>query len=105
MKTRNELRAEIDAIDSQLLDLLNKRARLAIEIAKLKEAEGSPLVDRDRERTVVNRACTANAGPLQRQSVARIFHTLIRESRLAQSRAMKQPPRPDRRRPAPIGLK
>jgi chorismate mutase-like protein len=86
MKTRNELRAEIDAIDSQLLELLNKRARLAIEIAGLKEREGSPIVDQEREREVVSRACAANEGPLQRRAVARIFRTLMRESRGLQLR-------------------
>jgi chorismate mutase-like protein len=108
MKTRNELRAEIDAIDSQLLDLLNRRARLAIEVARLKEQEGSPLLDRERERTVVSRACAANGGPLHRQSVARIFQTLIRESRLVQSRAVKQPTRQEateRRRPVTAGMR
>ena len=108
MKTRNELRTEIDAIDSQLLDLLNRRARLAIEVARLKEQEGSPLLDRERERTVVSRACAANSGPLHRQSVARIFQTLIRESRLVQSRAVKQPVRQEtieRRRSVTTGMR
>jgi chorismate mutase-like protein len=86
MKTRTELRAEIDAIDSQLLDLLNQRARLAIEIAKLKQQEGVPILDMDRERTVVSRACAANTGPLERRTVARIFRMLMRESRLIQAR-------------------
>jgi len=89
MKTRDELRAEIDMIDSHLLDLLNQRAALAIEIAKLKERHGHPMVDRARERAVIGRACAANEGPLHRQAIARIFRTLIRESRIAQVRAVK----------------
>ena len=91
MKTRNELRAEIDAIDSQLLDLFNKRAGLAMEIARLKEQTGVPILDRDRERAVVRRACVANDGPLHRRSVVRLFQSLIRESRIIQLRAVKQP--------------
>jgi chorismate mutase len=90
MKTREELRAEIDAIDNQLLDLLNRRARLAIEIAMLKRQQGLPILDRDRERTVVNRACAANSGPMGRSAVARIFRALMRESRLIQLKAGKR---------------
>lgn len=89
MRTREELRAEIDAVDDQLLALLNERARLAVEIARLKEREGAPIVDRERERTVVGRACAANGGPLPRRAVARIFRTIMRESRILQARAAK----------------
>jgi chorismate mutase len=91
MKTRNELRAEIDAIDSRLLDLFNERARLAIEIVRLKERHGAPVLDRERERAVVGRACSANGGPLPRRAVARLFRTLIRESRIIQLSAVNRP--------------
>ena len=86
MKTMKKLRAEIDAIDSQLLDLLNRRAGLAIELARLKEQEGLPLWDVERERSVIRRACAANGGPLGEESVAEIFRTIIRESRVTQAR-------------------
>jgi chorismate mutase-like protein len=90
MKTRDELRAEIDEIDDRLLELFNERAKLAIEIAKLKERNGAPILDPEREREVVGRACAANRGPLRREAVARIFRTLMRESRAAQSKAVSK---------------
>ncbi len=89
MRTRDELRAEIDAIDSRLLELLNERARLAMEIGRMKDREGAPIMDRERERAVVSRACAANHGPLPRRAVARIFRTLMRESRILQAWAAK----------------
>lgn len=89
MRTRDELRADIDVIDSQLLELLNRRVELAIEIARLKPRDGVPHVDRQRERTVINRACAANAGPMHRRSVTRVFRVVIRESRIAQARSVK----------------
>lgn len=91
MKTRSELRAEIDAIDDQLLELLNKRATIAVAIGRLKVQEGVPLVDPGRERTVINRMCAANTGPLHRRSIVRVFLSVIRESRRAQSVAAKLP--------------
>jgi len=89
MKTRIELRAEIDAIDDRILELLNERAAIAVEIGLLKVQEGVPLVDPGRERTVINRMCAANSGPLHRRSIVRIFLSVIRESRRAQSVAAR----------------
>jgi chorismate mutase len=60
-----------------------------MEIAKLKRQQGAPILDRERERAVVNRACAANTGPLQRGAVARIFRALMRESRMIQLKAAK----------------
>lgn len=50
-----ELRAEIDEIDRQLVTLLAKRMALAGEIARVKEREGRPLRDERREGEVVER--------------------------------------------------
>jgi chorismate mutase/prephenate dehydratase len=74
-------RGEIDQVDMELLDLLNKRARLAIEVGALKKAAGLPLCDPERERSVLQRLQQANAGPLDAPAVARLFRRVIRESR------------------------
>ena len=41
-------RAEIDAIDNELLRLINQRARLAMKVGSLKKSAGLPLSDPDR---------------------------------------------------------
>jgi len=84
-------RAEIDAIDSELLRLLNKRARLAVEVGEVKKSVGGSLCDKTREREVIERACEANTGPLDARAVARLFRCIIRESRLVEASAMEQP--------------
>jgi chorismate mutase len=76
-----DCREEIDRIDGELLRLLNRRARLALEIGELKARAGLPLKDEGREREVLSRSSVANAGPLGQNSVARIFRRIIRESR------------------------
>lgn len=90
MRTRDELRAEIDEIDAEILRLLNERARLVVEIAKRKRDEGAPILDRERELAVVQRACAASEGPLPRPSIRRIFKALMRESRLLQLRTWRR---------------
>lgn len=74
-------RAEIDAIDGELLNLINRRARVAVEVGMLKRSAGSPFLDSGRERGVLARACRNNTGPLDEDAVARIFRRIIRESR------------------------
>jgi len=43
------LRTQIDAIDRELLDSLNRRAAVASSIGELKRAEGSPAFRPERE--------------------------------------------------------
>jgi chorismate mutase len=89
MKTRDELRAEIDAIDSQLLDLLNRRAALAVEIAGLKVRDGIPILDPDRESDVLDRARAGSRDPLEPDAAERIFRAVMLESRRLQARVVQ----------------
>ena len=77
-------RAEIDAIDNELLSLLNKRARVAIEIGRVKQREHAPLRYPDREREVLARVCELSQGPLREDSIKEIFKTIIDVSRRLQ---------------------
>lgn len=74
-------RKEIDDIDSELLRLLNMRARLAIKVGVLKQAAHIPFCDPERERTVLQRLQAINAGPLDERAVGKVFRRIIRESR------------------------
>jgi chorismate mutase-like protein len=81
-----ELREEIDRVDEELLRLLNRRARLAAEIGELKRRAGLPVLDPAREREVLSRRRAADAGPLGRGAVVRIFRRIVRESRRVEER-------------------
>ncbi len=48
-KTLADWRQEIDALDTELLRLLNRRAAIACEIAVIKVASGLPAYDGKRE--------------------------------------------------------
>ena len=88
--TIEDRRAEIDALDSELLTLLNRRAQLAVKVGESKREAGLSLCDRAREREVVERACRANSGPLDERAIARLFRCIILESRLAEERALER---------------
>jgi chorismate mutase-like protein len=80
-KTLDDWRSQIDALDSELLRLLNQRAAIACEIASIKVASGLPAYDGNRERQVLARVVEKNTGPLDQQSVTDIFSGIIRETR------------------------
>ena len=82
-----ELREEIDRVDEELLRLLNRRARIAVEIGELKRRAGLPVLDPAREQEVLSRPRANAGGPLGRGAVARIFRRIVRESRRAQEQA------------------
>ena len=80
-KTLDDWRRQIDALDTELLRLLNQRAAIACEIASIKVASGLPAYDGNRERQVLARVVEKNTGPLDQQSVTDIFSGIIRETR------------------------
>ena len=77
-------RKEIDQVDTELLRLLNIRARLALKVGALKQAAQLPFCDPERERTVLQRLQEMNAGPLDERAVDKVFRRIIRESRRVQ---------------------
>lgn len=74
-----ELRARIDAIDEQILQLINQRATCAIEVAKTKIAEGESgtFYRPDRESLVLRRIRELNRGPLSDETAMRFFRELM----------------------------
>lgn len=52
--TIESLRNEIDIIDAQLIDLLNRRYHYCIEVGKLKKGQGTMVYDAVRERKIIN---------------------------------------------------
>ena len=90
---RNKLeqrRTKIDALDAELLDLLNRRARIACEIASIKVASGLPAYDPQRETRVLSKIAGLNQGPLDHQSVHTIFSSIIRETRRLGTERMQE---------------
>lgn len=76
-----ELRKSIDGINLQLLDLLSRRARLAYDVAQLKERTGRDVHDPERELTMLAALVDANEGPLPDRVVAELFQDIFRHSR------------------------
>jgi chorismate mutase/prephenate dehydratase len=76
-RSLTDLRQDIDAVDRELLALLNRRAALANEVGELKRAEGSPVFRPEREAQVINGLQAANPGPLKKANVATIWREIM----------------------------
>ena len=57
----SDVRREIDRIDSQLLPLFAARMEYAKEVARIKKAEGLPVLNASREEEILGRV-SAQAG-------------------------------------------
>ncbi len=72
-----DLRKQIDKIDSQLVELLNERSRIVIEIGKLKNQTGKPIYAPDREKQVLEKVIKNNKGPLSDKCLTAIWRELM----------------------------
>ena len=72
-----KLRTEIDRIDQQLLELLNARAKVALQVGEIKREEGSPFFRPDRVAQVIEKIQTANTGPLLNAHVGHIWQEIM----------------------------
>ncbi len=79
--TIDELRKEIDRLDSELLRILNQRADLAVQIGVIKKGSGVPVYDPAREKQIIQRMEAENPGPLDHEAIVRLFERVIDESR------------------------
>jgi chorismate mutase len=75
------LRQRIDAIDQQLVTLLNERAGCALEIGRWKEQSGQAIYQPAREAEVLANVRAGNRGPLDHGAMTRLFERVIDEAR------------------------
>jgi chorismate mutase/prephenate dehydratase len=71
----DRLRKEIDAVDGELLGLLQKRARLAQRIGALKN--GAPAYRPERESEILRRVAAQAGAPLAAEDATRVFREVI----------------------------
>ena len=78
------LRGQIDKLDLNIVELLNKRAAIAAQIGKVKADQGGNVFSAAREEAVLGAVLAANKGPLDVVTIKAIFRELISGSRAIQ---------------------
>jgi chorismate mutase/prephenate dehydratase len=80
------LREQIDRLDAQMLQLLNRRARLVQQVGQLKSRSRASVYVPSRERQIFARLTELNKGPLPNEAVRAIYREII-----SASRALEEP--------------
>jgi len=71
------LRQRIDELDKRIVELLNERAEVVVEIGKAKQNDGTPIYAPDREQAVLKRIAEMNRGPLLPETLRAIYRELM----------------------------
>ena len=72
-----ELRQKIDKVDLKLLNALNQRAKIVIEVGKIKQNEQIEVLDKGREAALMKRLSEQNTGPLDEEMLQDLFQSII----------------------------
>ena len=73
----DEHRKEIDAIDEQVVGLLNQRLQHALAIGKIKLEQGGSIYAPHREKAVFDKVCGINQGPMPDDSLRAIYREIM----------------------------
>ncbi|MCD8139913.1 MAG: chorismate mutase [Planctomycetaceae bacterium] len=76
----DEIRQRIDAIDTELVRLLDRRAQAGRDVGKAKAALGLPLYQAGREEAVLARLRGLSDGSMPPASIDTIYRTIMRET-------------------------
>jgi chorismate mutase / prephenate dehydratase len=76
----NKLRRQIDNLDKDIVGLLNKRAKIAIEVGEAKKIQGKSVYCPDREREILKTIGHLNLGPLKSAALEAIYREIMSSS-------------------------
>jgi len=76
-----EIRKKIDQIDSEIIHLLNERAKAAVEIGKIKDQSRAHIYAPAREMQIFDKITAKNGGPLSNDALRSIYKEIISASR------------------------
>lgn len=71
------LRVKIDQLDQQLIELLNERAKVVVEVGHIKREKDSPIYAPEREQKVLQQIKAYNKGPLPQKCVEAIWREMM----------------------------
>ncbi len=74
------LRAKIDEVDNKIIDLLNERARVVIEVGDIKKAAKLDFHSPGREREILDRLAMRNKGPFPQDTLRAVYREILSSS-------------------------
>jgi 3-deoxy-7-phosphoheptulonate synthase/chorismate mutase len=97
-----ELRSQVDVINQQILEALNKRAQIVSEIGKVQQQMGVSFYDPAREAFMLHQLEKNNKGPFSNEIIKALFREIFRasmalEEQQAKAKILVQRKTPDQR--------
>jgi chorismate mutase/prephenate dehydratase len=80
MSELKKLREQIDEIDHKILELLNKRAAIAVDVGKTKQSNKLNIHSPEREKEILNRLRKINPGPFPNEALKLIYEEILSAS-------------------------
>lgn len=90
MMDLQELRKEIDSIDTELVELYEKRMKISEEVAKFKISAGKPVFDKDRELSKIEQVKALAESEFTKHGVEELFSQIMAMSRKLQYQLLNQ---------------
>ncbi len=80
------LREQLDEIDSQIVDLFQKRMDICVKVGEYKLSVGKQVLDRTREQEKIRSVTEGVTDELYKKGVAELFEQIMSTSRAVQQR-------------------
>ena len=77
MDNLGPIREQIDQLDRQMVELLNRRLALAAEIGKVKRSTGGQIYVPEREDAVLRKVAALNQGPIKNEALQAIYREIM----------------------------
>ncbi len=77
MEALDPLRKRIDEIDDEFLRLLNERAKIVLDVGRIKHSKNAALHVPEREAAILKRLTDQNPGPFPNEAVRAVFKEVI----------------------------
>ncbi|MDQ7031975.1 MAG: prephenate dehydratase [Desulfonauticus sp.] len=84
MSSLEDIRKKLNEIDQNLVELLNKRAELSLEVGKIKAQSDDLVFKPFREREILKKIQQINPGPLPSEHLVAIYREILSSSRRLQ---------------------
>lgn len=81
-------RAEIDAIDREIVALFERRMQVVVDVARIKKENGIAILDASREKEVIAKVQSYLKDDTLKEELAEVYETLMKVSKDYQKKRM-----------------
>ena len=83
-------RAEIDAIDREIVALFERRMQVVVDVACIKKENGIAILDANREKEVIQKVQSYLKDATLKEELAEVYDTMMKVSKDYQKKQLEQ---------------